>query len=534
MSHDLRQLTQRFTSAINEGHGALFIGAGMSRGSGYVDWRGFIKRFVLEMGLGMDHDERDPAEVTQHYLNSKSGDRTFLHRALIDELDKPGTPTPSHRIIARLPIPTIWTTNFDMLIEDALKANRKTIDVKARDADLGIGRKRDLVLYKMHGDVARPDEIIICKSDYECYRKTHPIFQNTLEGDLLTKTFLFLGFSFSDPNLNYVLGQMRSTLEQRSRVHYAVMRSVRKDFALEKRDPTAAQRQLDDERLRQEQQIKELYRYGIETVLIKKYREVRSILKSIEREIFRKTVCVLGAFEESRAFTQANLADFCNKMVCRLIDEDFKLVTDLGRNVGDSIVDAVMSKLEGTGESAIDNHLVTKPCPRYFHDRRNASAFNRERRKALIAGCRFVILIGGTNTDWDQLLDDFESARTLKKVVIPIGPTGSGAEQIWRTIQQQFRVFYPDAVSPEVFEQLNDSRLDNQKLVDAVFRIIESVCEWDVRPSRYKGLLSVTDVQEIYYKLEREYQSLTQDELEDIIEEVTGIWVDPPTTADER
>src|SRR5260370_14101862 len=261
----------------------------MSCDSGYVDWKGFLRRFATELGLDVNQ-EHDPAAVAQFYLNSKSGDRSFINNALMDELDKPGPPTPSHKIIARLPIVTIWTTNFDVLIEEALRANSKSIDIKSRDADMGFGRKRDIVLYKMHGDIARPDEIIICKNDYERYAKTHPIFQNTLEGDLLTKTFLFLGFGFSDPNLNYMLGHLRATLEHSSRIHYAVMRRVRKNFDLEKKDPVAAQKQLEHEEKRQEHQIRNLRRYGIETVLIKKYRPVRSILKSIEREHVQKTV----------------------------------------------------------------------------------------------------------------------------------------------------------------------------------------------------------------------------------------------------
>ncbi len=137
-----------------------------------------------------------------------------------------------------------------------------------------------------------------------------------------------------------------------------------------------------------------------------------------------------------------------------------------------------------------------------------------------------MILIGGTDADCDQLLQDFEAARKLKKIPIPLGATGSGAEQIWRTIQQRFRVFYPDTVSLELFEQLKDSSLDNHKLVDAVFSIIQKVREWEAR-AKYEKFLKTSDAVEIYEMLKSEYQSLSEYELEDIVEEVTGIWVDP-------
>ena len=73
----------------------------------------------------------------------------------------------------------------------------------------------------------RPDEVVMSKEDYERYTVKHPIFQNVLEGDLVHKTFLFLGFSFSDPNLNYMLGHLDALLEESKHEHYAVMRCVR-------------------------------------------------------------------------------------------------------------------------------------------------------------------------------------------------------------------------------------------------------------------------------------------------------------------
>jgi hypothetical protein len=104
----------------------------------------------------------------------------------------------------------------------------RKVSVKSEDA--GITRptgRNEVVLYKMHGDIARPQEIVICKSDYERYARHHPIFQNALEADLVSKTFLFLGFSFADPHLNYMLGHLHALLEGNQRSHYAILRRAR-------------------------------------------------------------------------------------------------------------------------------------------------------------------------------------------------------------------------------------------------------------------------------------------------------------------
>jgi len=219
---------------MHEGDAAVFVGAGMSRPAGFVDWKGLLRECAKELNLDIDR-EHDLVAVAQYYLNHRGRDRSSLNQILRNEFDKPVTSTKNHEIIANLPITTIWTTNFDTLIEDALRKNRKSVDVKSRDKDIATHKKgRDTVLYKMHGDIARPDETVICKDDYEQYARNHPIFQNTLEADLLSKTFLFLGFSFSDPNLEYMLGHLRSLLEDSKREHYAVMRKVRLNWHKDK------------------------------------------------------------------------------------------------------------------------------------------------------------------------------------------------------------------------------------------------------------------------------------------------------------
>ena len=67
---------------------------------------------------------------------------------------------------------------------------------------------RDAVIYKMHGDVSQVHKAVITRDDYEKYELTHSLFTTALQGDLVSKTFLFIGFSFNDPNLNYILSRI--------------------------------------------------------------------------------------------------------------------------------------------------------------------------------------------------------------------------------------------------------------------------------------------------------------------------------------
>lgn len=77
-----------------------------------------------ELGLDVEK-ENDLISLAQYYKNV-NGSRSQINQLIIDsyggkEISK------NHRILARLPISTFWTTNYDSLIEDSLKEIKKSL-----------------------------------------------------------------------------------------------------------------------------------------------------------------------------------------------------------------------------------------------------------------------------------------------------------------------------------------------------------------------------------------------------------------------
>ena len=60
--------------AIREGNAAIFGGAGLSRPSGFVDWKGLLRPLASDIGLDVDK-ETDMLSVAQFYKNQR---RTYL------------------------------------------------------------------------------------------------------------------------------------------------------------------------------------------------------------------------------------------------------------------------------------------------------------------------------------------------------------------------------------------------------------------------------------------------------------------------
>ena len=122
------------------------------------------------------------------------------------------------------------------------------------------------------------------------------MFQNALEGDLIQKTFLFLGFSFTDPHLEYMLGHLRSLLKESKREHYAIMREVvRTDYS----SGNSGNKEFKYAKNRQQLQIEDLKRYSIQTLLIKDFKEIPEILKEIYDYYYQKNIFVLRVFLDS-------------------------------------------------------------------------------------------------------------------------------------------------------------------------------------------------------------------------------------------
>lgn len=226
-SNEIEAFIKDFVNDLAENNAAIFAGAGMSKAAGYVNWSELLEDIADELGLEIDK-EYDLISLAQYHVNEKGGNKAKLNRKILEEFIDENDITENHRILARLPISTYWTTNYDVLIENSLKEANKIIDVKHSVKQLTNTRpKRDVVVYKMHGDVSMPNDAILTKEQYEAYYKTHEQFISALSGDLTTKTFLFVGFSFTDPNLDYVLSRLNIKLSKDKRQHYCFIKKIK-------------------------------------------------------------------------------------------------------------------------------------------------------------------------------------------------------------------------------------------------------------------------------------------------------------------
>ncbi len=464
-----------YGKAIDRGSAAVFVGSGMSVPAGFVDWRQLLRGFATELGLDLDV-EQDLVSVAQYHLNANNADRSRLHQLLVDEFSRRVTAPPGLAALARLPIRTYWTTNYDRVLEQAIEAAGRTADVKATASSLTVTRpEADCTVYKMHGDIADPGSLVISRDDFERYERANPLLLQQVAADLVGRTFLFAGYSFSDPDLEFLLGRVRATAGDSARTHYAFARRPQPG---QYRDTARYEYEANRLHLR----IHDLKRYGIHTVLVDDYGDVPAILEELERRYYRRQIFVSGAAASFEPYGRERLEELCRRLGARIIDDGYNLVNGFGLGVGSPLIMGALERLYAQDHDVeLERRLRLRPFPQAAPESGTREEFHRQYRRSLVRGVGFAVFIAG-NREHDGVIEsspgvyeEYELAREAGAYPIPIGATGGASREILELVAADFAAAYPPGTPRAPFDALADEARSPEQLVDAAFELIHAL-----------------------------------------------------------
>ena len=472
-----------FSQEIEEGSAAIFAGAGFSISAGFVNWRDLLRDIADELGLDVDR-ESDLVSVAQYHVNQHGGNRGHLNRTILEEFPTDKEPTENHRLLARLPISTWWTTNYDRLIERAIESEGYIADVKYDKQQLAHTKpRRDKTVYKMHGDVDHPASTVITRDDYEFYEATRGVFLNALAGDLVAKTFLFLGFSFSDPNLNKVLSHIRVRFRENQRPHYAIFKDViEKDYA--------DKEEFEYERMRQSLIIQDLKRFNINAIMIDDYSETNEIIAELYRRHVSKYVFVSSSAEDFSPWGEDDVTRFMSKLGSMIVDQGFRLVTGVGLGTGNAVMGGAIVAISSDSEKKLDHDIVIRPFPQHIDDVLARAEMWENYRKDMIGRVGIALfLFGNKEVDGkivpsDGMRKEFEIAKKLGVAVVPIGATGSISKELAEETLLQYEAIrsLPDDILAKLKALMEPvGKLD--QLVGPIMDILDQFRDNQVPPS---------------------------------------------------
>lgn len=233
-------IPDRIILARNSGKLIPFVGAGVSRQAGLPDWAALkndltnllLARTRKQPGFRTFLRSATPPQIVEHAKRTLT---TAEYEVWLNNtFDPPGiTPSALHISIAQLPCKVFVTTNFDVLLEHAIAIVDKRQPTTCTTYDQLInaleGDRR--IVIKLHGTIHDVKTLVFAQNEYDSFPHTHRGLLGSVKDKFDLSTFLFVGYSFSDPDLLSVLGTSM----------FDSNRSKRDDFMIANKPPVALQ-----------------------------------------------------------------------------------------------------------------------------------------------------------------------------------------------------------------------------------------------------------------------------------------------------
>jgi hypothetical protein len=225
---------------VKSGRSILFLGAGVHYpsppGSRYTyteaECPPLGSRFSVELAKKCGFADHFAKETTGNLQRvSMCYEITNDRHKLIEEVKQAvhvnKKPSPALLALARLPFSLIITTNYDQLFEKALREVGKDPVVGIYDkneytttTDFPNASEKEPFVFKLHGDIQKPDSIVITDEDYIQFvlRMTdkdtfHPV-PMTFRYNFTRWPTIFVGYSLLDYNLRLLFKTLRWKMDK--------------------------------------------------------------------------------------------------------------------------------------------------------------------------------------------------------------------------------------------------------------------------------------------------------------------------------
>jgi SIR2-like domain len=228
------ELAQRTIS----GKCVAVVGAGLSRGAGLPDWAGALKS-VLDWAESQGHPICD-RECIADLIKDKTSDLLMIAAELAEQLGptryrqalnavfrpRGARPTEAHENLVSVPFAGVITTNYDKLIETAYAATGSSpplVCTHAQAPELSaIMAGEGAFILKAHGDIDQIETVILGRKNYQ-ELLTNEAYNRCMSLLCSQYTWLFLGFSLTDPDFRLTLDSCRAAFGGHTVNHYAIM-----------------------------------------------------------------------------------------------------------------------------------------------------------------------------------------------------------------------------------------------------------------------------------------------------------------------
>ena len=442
-----------FSTALVQKKGAIFIGAGISVPSGFKSWVELLREMQEDIDLEIDDHLEEVAQfIVNNNLNNKG---RILNKIVECYTTTDGIYSNKyHKVLAQMNVTTIWTTNYDTLLEESFR-HVSTV-IRRCDTDLlpivDIDQKVEII--KMHGSVdsPSPENLVITKEDYEDYFYTHPLTTERLKNDLLNKSFLFIGYSYRDSNIRSIMTQIRQLCSRGTRTHYMVVEK---------------EKNVNSYKL-QKLWAKDLERFGIKTYIYENadqsHRELLEIMESIAQKSKGNTLFVTGSHtvEESAFLEELGVE------LARI--KNLTLINGQSKGVANIVLKSFIDECLNLGQSVQNRiEIYANPCAHNedWETKEEYGALLESFKYRLVRQTQIMIVLPGSYGTKAEI----EKAKQLGTIIIPI-ITEDRNELIDELLENINIVERLKIFSPSLYHSLKNEQLTT---VDEVIECVKNI-----------------------------------------------------------
>jgi SIR2-like domain/Sir2- and TIR-associating SLOG family len=401
---DIGEVVREMGDALFRGDGAYFVGSGISAGSGLPDWVGLMDRLAEPLGIRITNQDNLPL-VAQFCVNVDQGNRGPIIGRLKRMLSIPASRYNTyHAAISRTNLSTIWTTNFDVLLETVLSPSR--LAVRANDSDLTSGTQDfDIELLKLHGCINRstPKEFVLTQEDYEEFEARRPALGRRLRHDLTHRSILFIGYSYRDPNISTAVVEARRLSEGATREYFLI--------TMQEKDQSA--------RRRQELWLGDLRRSGIRSAVISEFDELTDALNRLALASRGKSVFVTGSHQHQPGVAEELGKELASEKGVVLLDGQSE---GTGRSAANSFGATCVEQRQDIRERIRYFPNPYSFNPAFANDRKHLSTLKEWRASLFRAAHVVIVFDGGMGTE-----AEVEVAREMGCRIIPVPTSSDGS-----------------------------------------------------------------------------------------------------------
>lgn len=448
---DEQTFIREFSNKLYEGRGAVFVGSGISRQSGLPDWYELIQPLVKSrLNIEINRND-DLILVAQFLVNHLAGNRGPLIDAIREQLRRKYATNSYHKALTWMNNNSLWTTNYDTLLEQAF---HEFFDVEVKDNDDAIARSTRsgaVEIVKMHGciDRSKQDELVITQEDYEDFFVDRPATSQRLRMDLLHKSFLFVGYSYGDPDTHNILVETRRLSNNAPRQH----------FMLQKRE------QDPNKQIHQQLWVYNLRRIGIECLLVNDYPDIERILFEIAGRSRGPSLYITGSHLEKETDFQMRVG--------KLLAEKTNAVVLDGQSTGASrhIISSFMEmilKLRGDAYARIKTYPNPYAAnPNLSNNQALLPVLRQWRAEPLKAAQVVLAFDGGMGTELEV-----ETALSLGCFVIPVTTATKGSAYRFlkenKEIREKLQLTFP-----EYLTKAESFQLEPEDVIECFRRVVQ-------------------------------------------------------------